>query len=75
MRKRINITLSEETIGLLDRVAPKGQRSQVIDAAITSYVAANSRRNLRKRLREGALAGAERDMEIAEEFAGIEDDL
>ena len=33
MNKRLNITLPEQTVRLMDRVAGKGQRSSLIDRA------------------------------------------
>ena len=61
MHRRVNITLPEETIRLLDRAAPKGNRSRLIAAAVRHYVGARSRALLRRRLRDGAIRRAERD--------------
>lgn len=38
MSRRLNISLPDETVRLLDRVAAKGERSQVIAEAVTKYV-------------------------------------
>lgn len=38
MHRRINITLPEETVRLIDRVAAKGDRSRLIDEAVRHYV-------------------------------------
>ena len=70
MRKRINVTLPEETLGLIDRVVQPGQRSRLINEAVQHYVEAKGRANLRKQLREGAVRRAERDLEIAQEWFG-----
>ncbi len=72
MRKRINVTLPEETLGLIDRVVQPGQRSRLIDEAVQYYVEAKGRANLREQLREGAVRRAERDLEIAQEWFGDE---
>ena len=34
VHRRINITLSEDTLALLDRVVSKGDRSRLIDEAV-----------------------------------------
>lgn len=70
MRKRINVTLPEETLGLIDRVVQPGQRSRLINEAVQHYVEAKGRANLREQLREGAVRRAERDLEIAQEWFG-----
>ena len=72
MRKRINVTLPEETLGLIDRVVQPGQRSRLINEAVQYYVEAKGWANLREQLREGAVRRAERDLEIAQEWFGDE---
>ncbi len=72
MRKRINVTLPEETLQLIDRVVQPGQRSRLISEAVQHYVEAKGRTNLREQLREGAVRRAERDLEIAQEWFGDE---
>ncbi|MGH2361016.1 MAG: ribbon-helix-helix domain-containing protein, partial [bacterium] len=61
MHKRINITLPEETVRLIDRVAERGDRSQFINEAVRRYVTDVGRANLRKQIKEGALRHAARD--------------
>lgn len=72
MRKRVNVSLPEETIRLMDRVAEKGDRSRLIDEAVRHYVRDRSRENLRKRLKEGAEQRAERDQRLAEEWFALD---
>jgi CopG family transcriptional regulator/antitoxin EndoAI len=74
MNKRINITLPEETVRLLDRVARKGSRSRLIDRAVRRYVAEVGRANLRKRLKEGAMREAGLDLQLAEEWFPLEEE-
>ena len=74
MRKRINITLPEETVKLLDRVAEKGDRSELINKAVRSFITQKGRANLRRQLKEGAIKWAARDLELAEEWFGIEEE-
>lgn len=75
MRKRINVMLPEETLRLLAKVASKGERSRLIDAAVRHYVGTKGRKNLKKLLQEGAAMRAERDIQIAEEFAAFQDEI
>jgi CopG family transcriptional regulator/antitoxin EndoAI len=49
MRHRINITLPQETVQLIDRVAERGDRSRFIDEAVRDYVSRRSRQHLKKR--------------------------
>jgi CopG family transcriptional regulator / antitoxin EndoAI len=72
MHRRINITLPEETVQLIDRISDKGDRSRLINQAVKRYVASAGRRELRKRLKEGAQRRAERDLRIAEELFFLE---
>jgi CopG family transcriptional regulator / antitoxin EndoAI len=71
--KRINI-LPEETIRVLDRVAPRGKRSRLISDAVLYYVTAKAKNNLAKRLKQGALANAQRDLELAQEWFPLEEE-
>ncbi len=74
MHRRINSTLSEETVEFIDRLVKKGDRSRFIDAAIRQYVQELGRKNLRRRLKEGALKRAKRDLELAEEWFALEEE-
>jgi len=74
MHQRINITLPDETLMLIDRLAQQGDRSRFIDAAVRHYVAAIGKAGLRRRLKEGALARAERDLSLAEEYFVLEEE-
>jgi CopG family transcriptional regulator/antitoxin EndoAI len=75
MHQRVNITLPKETLGLIDRVAKKGDRSRFIDEAIKHYVDAVGRANLRKLLKEGAIKRTQRDLALTEEWFGLEEEL
>jgi hypothetical protein len=74
MTKRINVVLPVETIKVLDRVAPKGSRSRLISVAVLHYVECNAKRNLASRLKEGALANARRDLEIAQDWFPLDEE-
>ena len=73
MHRRINVTLPEETVKLIDRVSTKGDRSRLIDHAVKQYITEIGRANLRKKLKEGALRRSSRDLALAEEWSLLED--
>jgi len=71
MNQRLNITLPEQTVRLLDRAVPKGQRSRLIDEAVKRFVKDTGSVRLRKQLERGAKARAERDLDVAEEWFAL----
>ena len=73
MNRRLSITLPEETIRMLDRAAPKGQHSRLIDEAVRRFIHEQGRANLREQLELGATARSERDRQIAEEWFALPD--
>jgi CopG family transcriptional regulator/antitoxin EndoAI len=73
MHRRLNVSLPEATVQLIDRVAKKGGRSRLIADAVHSYVARRSRAKLRKAITDGARRRAVRDLEIAQDWATLED--
>jgi metal-responsive CopG/Arc/MetJ family transcriptional regulator len=72
MSKRFNIVLPDATAAILDRHAPRGNRSRFIDRAVLQFVRDPDTANLRERLKAGALANAKLDLEIAEEWFPVE---
>ena len=74
MHKRINITLPEETIRLIDRVSQKGDRSRFIDQAVKHYLETVGRANLKRRLKEGAERNAERDLQLTRDWFSLEEE-
>jgi CopG family transcriptional regulator/antitoxin EndoAI len=75
MTKRINVVLPVETIRVLDRVASKGNRSRLISAAVLYYVESHAKRDLARRLKEGAPAHAQRDLEIVQEWFPLDEEI
>jgi CopG family transcriptional regulator/antitoxin EndoAI len=73
MHRRINVTLPEETVRLIDRVSEKGDRSRFINEAVKRYIGEMGRANLRKLLKEGSLRRAGRDRRLAEEWFLLEE--
>ena len=74
MSRRINVLLPDKTLAVLDRVAPKGERSRFISQAVLHYVASRGAGNLRERLKQEALASSERDLAIAQEWFPLEEE-
>jgi CopG family transcriptional regulator/antitoxin EndoAI len=68
MHRRINVTLPEETVRLMDRVSEKGDRSKLINEAVRRYIKEIGRAKLRSRLQEGYLRTAESDLRLSEEW-------
>jgi CopG family transcriptional regulator/antitoxin EndoAI len=73
MHRRINITLPDATIRLIDRVARKGDRSFLISEAVKHYVTSIGKARLRRLLKEEALHYAERDRRLAEEWSALDE--
>ena len=71
---RINITLPAETLRHLDRAAPKGKRSRLINQALKNYIKEISREALKKQLKEGSQTRAKRDLELAEQWFLLEEE-
>jgi CopG family transcriptional regulator / antitoxin EndoAI len=74
MSKRINVILPDATVAVLEKVTSKGNRSRLISKAVLHYVKTQSSQNLKERLKQGYLANAERDLEIAREWFPIEEE-
>ncbi|MEK7162374.1 MAG: hypothetical protein AAB730_00770 [Patescibacteria group bacterium] len=71
--ERINITLPPKTARLLERAAPRGSRSRLIAEAVEHYLQSLGRKNLRARLKEGAIKHAGRDRELTAEWFLIDE--
>lgn len=74
MHRRLNVTLPETTIRLIDRVARKRGRSRLIDRAVRHYLQRLGRDALRKALKEGAVRRADRDLRLAGEWFALEEE-
>jgi len=74
MTTRINVSFREQTVRLLDRVAGKRQRSNLIDRAVVRYVEEEGRAALKKRLAEGARATADEDLRLAADWFSLEEE-
>ena len=68
MHQRIDVTLPRDTVELIDKVAKKGDRSRLINEAVRHYFEEWGLANLRKKLKEGAILRAERDLNMTEKW-------
>jgi CopG family transcriptional regulator/antitoxin EndoAI len=75
MHRRLNITLPEETIRLIDRIAKSGDRSRLIDQALREFLSRKQRASLRKQLEEEARRRAKRDLALSEEWVPLEEEV
>ena len=73
--KRLNITLPASTVAMIDSIADKGSRSAFIDDAVKIRVAKLRKSRLQNRLKEGAIARAEQNLKMAEEWFHLEEEL
>jgi len=71
-RRRITISIPETTLRLLDKVAPKGDRSKFITEAVHAYIASRNRSRLRAELKAGAMARASRDLAMVAEWSSLD---
>jgi CopG family transcriptional regulator/antitoxin EndoAI len=74
MHRRVNITLPEDTLRLIDRAVDQGNRSRFIDEAVRHFVHTQTRAQLRKLLKEGAQRHAARDRALAEEWFPLDEE-
>lgn len=73
--KRLNITLPESTINLLETIVGKGERSNFIDVAIKTFIKQEKQNSLREELKEGAIVRRARDLQLADEWFEVEEEL
>ncbi|MGH9949807.1 MAG: hypothetical protein ACRD6X_21785 [Pyrinomonadaceae bacterium] len=73
--RRINITLPESTVAILETVADKGERSTFIDVAIRKHIHEVKAAQMREAIKAGAIANAERDLAMAEEWFPLEEEM
>lgn len=74
MYRRINVTLPDNTLKLLDQFAAKGDRSSFIDEAIQNYISQLQKEKLRPQVKEGAIVRAERDRNLASDWFSVEEE-
>jgi CopG family transcriptional regulator/antitoxin EndoAI len=74
MSRRINIVLPEGTLAVLDRVAPRGNRSAFIARAVLHYVEQQGKHTLRERLKREAIETAARDVAMAADWFALDEE-
>lgn len=74
MHHRVNITLPEETLRLIDRVTKKRNRSRFINEAVKRYLKQIGRGNLRKQLEEESVKWADYDLRLAVEWFPLDEE-
>ena len=74
MAKRLNLILPDDTIRMLDRLAANGNRSRLISEAIIFNVTARAAEHLANRMQQGAIANAQRDVAMAQEWFPVEEE-
>ncbi len=70
--KRVNFTLPIETIELINKTAPRGKKSELVNRALQVYIRHLKQKSLRKAMREEALADAELDLEMTKEWNAVD---
>ena len=71
--ERVNITLPSQTLARIAKAAGSGNRSRFIDMAVNFYLSEQGRAALHDSLRTGALARADRDRQITDEYTVFAD--
>lgn len=74
MQQRINVSLPQETVKLIDRVTRKGNRSRLIDAAVRHYVRSVGKAKLESRLAEGYRKLSKSSLEIAADWFPVDEE-
>jgi CopG family transcriptional regulator / antitoxin EndoAI len=73
--KRVNITLPQETLHMIDKKVKQGDRSRLIDKAVRFYIDEVGKEKLREQLKEGALARSKSNGKIAHEWFQFEEEV
>lgn len=69
---RLTISMPIVAFNLLNQISAKNKRSKLIAEAVTRYAEELKKDALRKHLKEGYTARADRDREMTAEWFGIE---
>ncbi|NEP81131.1 MAG: hypothetical protein F6K39_25020 [Okeania sp. SIO3B3] len=74
MERKLNITIPEATMQLIEETMPQENLEQLINKALNFYIKQNLSENLKEELRIGAIKRAERDLQLAEEWYELEEE-
>jgi CopG family transcriptional regulator / antitoxin EndoAI len=75
MYQNISVNLPDDTLVEIDRLAPQGDRSRFIAKAVKFYLYEANKQSLRDRLKEGAICRAERDLNLAQEWFAVDEEV
>ena len=71
--ERINITMPTKTLKKMDHAIPKGSRSEFISQVVSEHLSGVDKKTLKERLKEEAIALKDVNLEIAREWALVDD--
>ncbi|NER06423.1 MAG: hypothetical protein F6K17_29510 [Okeania sp. SIO3C4] len=74
MDRKLNITIPEATMQLIEETMPQENLEQLINKALNFYIKQNLSENLKEELRIGGIKRAERDLQLAEEWYELEEE-
>ncbi|MCP4352515.1 MAG: hypothetical protein GY795_44215 [Desulfobacterales bacterium] len=74
MYQKINITLPEQTVNLIEQMTTERNISQFIDEAVKYYIEQVGKISLREQLKNGAIKRAERDLKLSQEWNELEEE-
>ena len=75
MYQNITINLPDDTLVEIDRLAPQGDRSRFITEAVQFYLDETNKQSLREQIRAGAIYRAERDLNLAQEWFAVDEEV
>lgn len=75
MNKQLTISLSEQTINKIYKIANDDNFNLFIERAINFYLTVMEKKNLVSELKEGAMLRAERDLKLANEWFNLEEEV
>ncbi len=73
MSQNISIHLPDDTLVEIDRLSPQGDLSLFISEAIQFYISETNKKALRDLIKEGAIARADRDLALAQEWFALDE--
>ncbi len=74
MNQQLTISLPEQTINKIYKIANDDNFNLFIERAINFYLTEMEKKNLVNELKEGAMLRAERDLKLANEWFNLEEE-
>jgi CopG family transcriptional regulator/antitoxin EndoAI len=69
---KINITLPEQTVNLIEQMSDKGNISRFVEDAVKYYIEHAGKTRLYEQLKQGAVKRAERDLKLSQEWNSLD---